>query len=208
MNETLEVILETRIVAIVRSDTSDGLLETVRALLVGGVRVVEVTLNTPGALEAISAAADEGFLIGAGSVLDAGMARAALAAGAEFLVAPNTDVAAIRAAKDAGKVACPGALTPTEVVTAWQAGADLVKIFPASCMGPGYIKALRGPLPHVRTMPVGGVNLDNAAAFLEAGACALGVGGSLVDGRTIAAGDWEAISAAARRYVALTAARA
>ena len=208
MNETLEVILETRIVAIVRSDTSDGLLETVRALLVGGVRVVEVTLNTPGALEAISAAADEGFLIGAGSVLDARQAAEALDAGAEFLVMPNTDVAAIRAAKDAGKVACPGALTPTEVVTAWQAGADLVKIFPASCMGPGYIKALRGPLPHVRTMPVGGVNLDNAAAFLEAGASVLGVGGSLVDGRTIAAGDWEAISAAARRYVALTAARA
>ena len=201
MNETLEIILATRLVAIVRSDTSDGLLETVRALSAGGVRAVEVTLNTPGALEAISAAAAEGFLIGAGSVLDAEMARAAISAGAEFLVSPNTDVATIRATKDAGKIACPGALTPTEVVMATQAGADVVKIFPASCMGPAYIKALRGPLAQVRTMPVGGVNLTNAADFLAAGAVALGVGGSLVDRRAIAAGNWDVIADEARRYV-------
>jgi len=201
VNETLEIILATRLVAIVRSDTSDGLLETVRALSAGGVRAVEVTLNTPGALEAISAAAAEGFLIGAGSVLDAEMARAAISAGAEFLVSPNTDVATIRATKDAGKIACPGALTPTEVVMATQAGADVVKIFPASCMGPAYIKALRGPLAQVRTMPVGGVNLTNAADFLAAGAVALGVGGSLVDRRAIAAGNWDVIADEARRYV-------
>ena len=211
MNAVLETIVETGIVAIVRSDSASGLIETVRALSAGGVRAVEVTMTTPGALEAIAAAAGEAhgrYIIGAGSVLDAAAAGAAIDAGAEFLVAPNVCVEAIELAKARGKVICPGALTPTEIAAAWNARADVVKVFPASHFGAAYLEAILAPMPHLRLMPVGGVNLDNAAAFIRAGACALGVGGSLVNARTIARGDWPAISDAARRYVeTVTAAR-
>jgi 2-dehydro-3-deoxyphosphogluconate aldolase/(4S)-4-hydroxy-2-oxoglutarate aldolase len=203
--DTLRTILDTGIVAIVRSDSPAGLVETVRALAAGGVRAIEVTMTTPGALAAIAAAAGQAggqFVIGAGSVLDSESARAAILAGAEFLVAPNTDVSTIAMAKRYGKVVCPGALTPTEVVTAWQAGADLVKIFPASFTGPAHIRALAGPLPQVRFMPVGGVDLANAAEFIRAGAAALGIGGSLVNSKLIAAGQWDRITEAARQYVA------
>jgi 2-dehydro-3-deoxyphosphogluconate aldolase/(4S)-4-hydroxy-2-oxoglutarate aldolase len=203
--DTLRTILDTGIVAIVRSDSPDGLVETVRALAAGGVRAIEVTMTTPGALAAIAAAAGQAggkFVVGAGSVLDSESARAAILAGAEFLVAPNTDLGTIALAKRYGKVVCPGALTPTEVVTAWQAGADLVKIFPASFAGAAYLRALAGPLPQVRYMPVGGVDLANTADFIRAGAAALGIGGSLVSGKLIAAGQWDRITETARQYVA------
>jgi 2-dehydro-3-deoxyphosphogluconate aldolase/(4S)-4-hydroxy-2-oxoglutarate aldolase len=111
------------------------------------------------------------------------------------------DLGTIRTAKRYGKVVCPGALSPTEAVAAWEAGADIIKIFPASMLGPAQIQALAGPLPQVRYLPVGGVNLDSAAAFIRAGACALGVGGSLVNSKTIAAGDWDAIAETARRFI-------
>jgi 2-dehydro-3-deoxyphosphogluconate aldolase/(4S)-4-hydroxy-2-oxoglutarate aldolase len=204
MEDTLQTILETGIVAIIRSDSPAGLIQTVRALSAGGVRAIEVTMTTPGALEAISAAAGEAgdeYIIGAGSVLDGLAARRAILAGAEFLVAPTMDLGTIRTAKRYGKVVCPGALSPTEAVAAWEAGADIIKIFPASMLGPAQIQALAGPLPQVRYLPVGGVNLDSAAAFIRAGACALGVGGSLVNSKTIAAGDWDAIAETARRFI-------
>ncbi len=209
MLDALRTILDTGIVAIIRSDSPRGLIQTVRALAAGGVRAIEVTMTTPGALEAISAAAAEAgeeFVIGAGSVLDGASARAAILAGAEFLVAPTTDADTIRLARRHGKAVVPGALSPTEVISAREAGADVVKIFPASLVGAGYLEALAGALPQVRTMPVGGVNLDNAADFLRAGACALGVGSSLVNRRAIAAGDWAAITATARRFIETVAA--
>ena len=209
MHDTLGTILETGIIAIIRSDSPSGLIETVRALAAGGVRAIEVTMTTPGALEAIRAAARDNrgdFLIGAGSVLDAESAQKAIDAGAEFLVMPCVDLGAIRTAKRCGKVVCPGALTPTEIVTAWQAGADIVKVFPASSVGPAYIKAVRAPLPHVRLMPVGGVDLGNIDAYVKAGACAVAVGGNLASARTIAQGDWARMTETARHYVAAVAA--
>jgi len=204
MLDTLETILDTGIVAIIRSDSPAGLLETVRALAAGGVRAIEVTMTTPGALEAISAAAAEAgddFAIGAGSVRSGRDAERALDAGAEFLVMPVAALDAVRVAKQRGKVACPGALSPTEAATAWAAGADVIKIFPASFFGPAYIQALAAPMPEIRTMAVGGVDAGNAAAFLAAGACALGVGSSLIDRKAIAAGDWPALTRLAERFV-------
>jgi len=204
MNDTLRAILDSGVIAIVRSDSSAGLLETVHALARGGVKAIEITMTTPGALDAITLLAREAseeYIIGAGSVLDGPMARSAIDSGAEFLVMPNVNLDGIRLAKDRGKVVCPGALTPTEIVTAWQAGADIVKIFPASCFGPEYILALNGPLPEVRYMPVGGVDLTNAAGYVKAGACAIAVGSALVNKKTIARGDWAQITETARKYV-------
>jgi 2-dehydro-3-deoxyphosphogluconate aldolase/(4S)-4-hydroxy-2-oxoglutarate aldolase len=204
VSDVLQTILDSGIIAIIRSDSPSGLVATARALAAGGVRALEVTLTTPGALEAISAVARQSagrFLVGAGSVPDADAAQRAIDAGAEFLVAPNVDAPTIELARREGKVVCPGAFTPTEIVAAWRAGADIVKVFPASFVGPAYLRALRGPLPQVRYMPVGGVSLDNAGEYIRAGACAVGVGGALVNREVIAAGDWAQITAAAARYV-------
>ena len=204
MNDALQLILDSGVIAIIRSDSPAGLADTARALADGGIRAIEVTMTTPGALEAISAVATRGdgqILIGAGSVLDAESARMAILNGAEFLVAPNVDPASIQMAKRYGKPICPGAFTATEIVLAWQAGADIVKIFPASSLGPGYISAIRGPLPQVRLMPVGGVNVDNLGAYIKAGACAVALGGNLVSKTLIAEGDWARITEMARQCV-------
>ena len=204
MNDILTSILESGLVAIIRSDRPQGLFETASALAEGGVKALEITLTTPGALVAISnlATASKGkFIVGAGSVLDAESARAAILAGAEFLVMPNLNTGAIELAKRYGKIICPGALTPTEIVNAQQAGADLIKIFPASSLGPGYIKAILAPLPQVCLVPVGGINLENVADYFRAGAAAVGVGGSLVSSKLICQGDWAAITELARKYV-------
>jgi len=161
MTDTLTSILESGLVAIIRSDRPQGLFETANALADGGVKALEITLTTPGALEAISnlATASKGkFIVGAGSVLDGESARAAILSGAEFLVMPNLNTGAIEVAKRYGKVVCPGALTPTEIVTAQQAGADIIKIFPASSLGPEYIKAVRAPLPQIRLMRPPGID--------------------------------------------------
>ncbi|MFO7858156.1 MAG: bifunctional 4-hydroxy-2-oxoglutarate aldolase/2-dehydro-3-deoxy-phosphogluconate aldolase [Ectothiorhodospiraceae bacterium] len=204
MIDALHTILESGVVAIIRADSPSGLVEAGRALARGGVRAIEVTMTTPGALDAVSRLAGEAgddFVAGAGSVLDTETARAAILAGAEFLVMPTTDLPTIELARRYGKVACPGALTPTEVLAAWQAGADIVKVFPASLGGPAYIKALRGPLPQVRLMPVGGVSAENCAAYIAAGACAVALGGGLVKRDLLAAGDWDGITEVARRVV-------
>ena len=204
MKNTLQTILDSGIVAIIRSGSSSGLLEAAKALANGGIKAIEITLTTPGALDAISSLAKGGngeFVVGAGSVLDAESARMAILAGAEFLVMPNLDIGAIEMAKRYGKVVCAGALTPTEALTAWQAGADIVKIFPASSMGPNYIKALKGPLPQIRLMPVGGVNVDNIEQFIKAGACGVGVGGKLVNTAMIEQGKWDQITEMARKCI-------
>jgi 2-dehydro-3-deoxyphosphogluconate aldolase/(4S)-4-hydroxy-2-oxoglutarate aldolase len=192
-DQTLHRILEGGIVAVVRSESPDLLVEVVRALAEGGVTASEITLTVPNAIEVIRKVRDalgNSIVLGAGSVLDPETARAALLAGAEYIVGPNLNLDVVRICRRYGKVVMPGALTPTEVVAAWEAGADVVKIFPSDLGGPPYIKALRAPLPQVRMMPTGGVDLSTAEAFLKAGACCLGVGGSLVEAKAVAEGDF------------------
>jgi 2-dehydro-3-deoxyphosphogluconate aldolase / (4S)-4-hydroxy-2-oxoglutarate aldolase len=152
-------------------------------------------------LEKVAERLGDKILLGAGTVLDPETARAAMLAGAEFIVSPAVNVEVIELCRRYSKLVMPGALTPTEVVTAWQAGADIVKIFPSELTGPKYIKALKAPLPQIRMMPTGGVNLDTAEEFLKAGACALGIGGSLVEPKAVAAGDLKRIESLARQYV-------
>src|SRR5213595_246940 len=158
-------------------------------------------MTVPGALDVVKAvrsALGDRVLLGAGTVLDPETARAALLAGAEYLVAPTVNLEVIRLCRRYDKLVMPGAFTPTEILTAWEAGADIVKVFPADVVGPAFFKALRGPLPQVRLMPTGGVDLQTAADFLRAGASCLGVGGQLVDPKLIAARDFDRIRELAR----------
>ncbi|MGI8979469.1 MAG: bifunctional 4-hydroxy-2-oxoglutarate aldolase/2-dehydro-3-deoxy-phosphogluconate aldolase [Pirellulaceae bacterium] len=203
-SKSLQRVLDHKIVAVIRAENGDLLVDVAESLLAGGVEVMEVTFTVPRAIRVLEKVADRigsRILLGAGTVLDAETCRAALLAGAEFIVSPVVNVGVIELCKRYSKVAMPGAFTPTEVVTAWQAGADIVKIFPSEITGPKYLKALHGPLPHIRLMPTGGVNLDTAAEFLRCGACALGIGSSLVDPKVVAAGDLKKIEHLARQYV-------
>ena len=200
----LERVLDCGIVAVVRFSDPGPLVEVVKALAEGGVTVAEVTFTVPNALEVIREARrqlGDRVLLGAGTVLDPETARAALLAGAEFIVAPTVNLDVIRVCRRYDKLVMPGAFTPTEILTAWEAGADIVKVFPADVVGPAFFKALRGPLPQVKLMPTGGVDLTNAAEFLKAGAVCLGVGGQLVDPKLVAAGDFARITALAKQYV-------
>ncbi len=203
---TLDRILEGGIVAVIRSESPDQLVQVVRALAEGGVTAAEITFTVPDAIEVIRRVRMEmgdSIVLGAGSVLDPETARAALLAGAEYIVGPALNLDVIRLCRRYDKVVMPGAFTPTEVVSAWEAGADVVKIFPSDIGGPSYIKALRGPLPQVRMMPTGGVNLATAEDFLRAGACCLGIGGSLVEPRAVASGDFGRLRDLAGQYSAL-----
>ena len=205
-DQTLRRILEGGIVAVVRSESPDRLVEVVRALAEGGVTAAEITLTVPDAIEVIRKVRDglgDSVVLGAGSVLDPETARAALLAGAEYIVGPGLNLDVIRLCRRYGKVVMPGALTPTEVIAAWEAGADVVKIFPSDLGGPGYLKALRAPLPQIRMMPTGGVDLSTARAFLQAGACCLGVGGSLVDAKAVASGDFARLRDLAGQFAAI-----
>jgi 2-dehydro-3-deoxyphosphogluconate aldolase/(4S)-4-hydroxy-2-oxoglutarate aldolase len=200
----LRHILECGIVAVVRSPDSSQLVEAARALADGGVTVVEITMTVPGALDVVRqvrAALGERVLLGAGTVLDPETARAALLAGAEYIVAPTVNLDVIRLCQRYDKIVMPGAFTPTEILGAWEAGADIVKVFPADVVGPAFFKALRGPLPQIRLMPTGGVDLTTAAAFLKAGACCLGVGGQLVEPKAVAERNFARIRELARQYV-------
>jgi len=173
----------------------------------GGIPIAEVTMTVPGAIELIAqlrASVGSEVLIGAGTVLDAATAARCLDAGAQFVVSPGLDLETIRYVKSRDVVIMAGALTPTEVIGAWKAGSDFVKIFPCGSMGGAkYIKALKGPLPHVPMIPTGGVNLETAADLIRAGSEALGIGGELVSATALAAGDPRPITEAARKYVAL-----
>ena len=200
----LRQILDCGIVAVVRSPDSQQLVEVVRALADGGVTVAEITMTVPDALTVLRQVRQtlgERVLLGAGTILDAETARAALLAGAEYLVAPTLNLDVIRLCQRYSKLAMPGAFTPTEILTAWEAGADIVKVFPAEVVGPAFFKAMRGPLPHIRLMPTGGVDLNTAADFLKAGACCLGLGSQLVEPRAIAEGNFDRIRDLARQYV-------
>ncbi|HKT24187.1 MAG TPA: bifunctional 4-hydroxy-2-oxoglutarate aldolase/2-dehydro-3-deoxy-phosphogluconate aldolase [Terriglobales bacterium] len=198
-------VLEVGIVPVVRAASAKQAISAAVAVAAGGITIVEVTMTVPGALDAISQlikTLGSEVIVGAGTVLDAQAARQCFDAGAEFLVSPGLDVGTIKAAEDAGKLIMAGALTPTEVITAWKTGADFVKVFPASAVGgAAYLKALRGPLPQVPLVPTGGVNLNTAADFLRAGASALGVGGELVLAAALKSGETAQITALARQYL-------
>src|SRR5438876_7229226 len=202
----LRQVLDCGIVAVVRSPDSQQLVEVARALADGGVSVVEITMSVPNALEVlrqVRQALGDRVLLGAGTVLDAGTARAVLLAGAEYIVAPTVNRDVIRLCQRYDKLVMPGAFTPTEILSAWEAGADIVKVFPAEVVGPAFFKAMRGPLPQVRLMPTGGVDLTTAAAFLKAGACCLGIGGQLVEPRAVVEGNFERIRELARQFVTI-----
>lgn len=202
----LRQVLDCGLVAVVRSPDSQQLVEVVRALADGGVCVAEITMTVPNALDVLRQVRQQlgdRVLLGAGTVLDAETARAVLLAGAEFIVAPTVNLEVIRLCQRYDKLVMPGAFTPTEILTAWEAGADIVKVFPADVVGPAFFKALKGPLPQIRLMPTGGVDLQTAAAFLKAGACCLGVGGQLVEPKAVAERNFDRIRELARQYVAI-----
>ena len=204
-DQNLQRVLDRTIVAVIRAESPDLLVDVAEALLAGGVEVMEVTFTVPRAARVIETVADKlgsRILLGAGTVLDPETARVAFLAGAEFVVSPAVNVEVIQMCRRYSKLCMPGAFSPTEVIAAWQAGADIVKVFPSDLVGPKYLKLLHGPLPHIRLMPTGGVNLDTAAEFLAAGACALGVGSSLVDQKALAAGDLKKIESLAKQFVA------
>lgn len=200
--EKLAVIRDTGVVAIMRAQSSDQLIAAADAIKAGGVRAIEVTMTTPGALDVIAEATErygETVLFGAGSVLDAETARAAILAGAGFVIAPTLSVEMVTLCNRYGVPVVPGIFTPTEALTAWEAGADMVKLFPASVGGPGMVKAILAPLPQLEIVPVGGVNLETASEFIRKGAAALGVGSSLVNQTLLDAGDMAELT---RRAVA------
>ena len=204
--EILAFISEVGIVPIVRTSSAEGAIQAVEAIYAGGVRAAEITMTVPGAIHALEKLADRfggKLILGAGTVLDPETARACMLAGAEFFVTPSLRLSTIEMAKRYSKVICPGALTPTEVLTAWEAGADVVKIFPCGNVGgPKYIKALKGPFPQIEMIPTGGVNLETTGDFLKAGACAVAVGGELVDAKSVKEGRFDIIENRARQYLA------
>lgn len=205
-HENLQRVLNSGIVAIIRANSGEQLVSVARALYEGGVDVIEVTFTVPNAIEVLTAVKRElgqQILLGAGTVLDPETARAAILAGAEFLVSPVVNLDVIRLGLRYDKLVMPGAYTPTEVLSAWEAGAEVVKLFPADIGGPAYLKALKGPLPQVRILPTGGVNLQTLPDFFQAGACAVGLGSSLVEKDTVDRGDFTRIRDLARQYADL-----
>lgn len=202
--ETAARIEHEGIVAVIRLEQAAALPMVVGALAAGGVRAIEVTMTVPGAIESIrqlTASASDHVLLGAGTVLDPETARRAIDAGARFVVSPVFRPALIDTCHAAGVPALPGCYTPTEILNAWDAGADIVKVFPAGGLGPAFFKDVRAPLPHVKLMPTGGVSIDNVGEWIRAGAVAVGVGSALVDPRLVAAGDFAAITERAARIV-------
>ena len=203
--DIISLLTDPGIIAVVRAQQTAQVLPLSEALIAGGVRVIEITMTTPNALAAIREAREklgERALIGVGTVLDANTARAAIAAGAEFVVTPICRTELVAIAHAAGCPVMLGAYTPTEAQLAHEAGADFIKIFPADTLGPGYIKALRAPLPHLHIVPTGGVDVQNVADFLKAGCAALGVGSSLVSTKILQEADWPELTRRASAFVA------
>jgi len=202
---SLSLIREVGLVPIVRAASAEDAFKAAEAIIEGGIGIAEITMTVPSAIRVMERVAErygDKVLLGAGTILDPETCRAALLAGAQFIVTPSLDVRVIEVAKRYSKPIMPGALTPTEVVTAWEAGADLVKIFPCGPVGgPQYIKALRGPFPHIHFVPTGGVNIETTPEFIRAGAAAVAVGGELVDAKALKEGRLDVIAANARKYV-------
>lgn len=200
----LQRVLDLGLVAIIRAPDGNQLVEVSEALLAGGIDVIEVTFTVPGAVDIIKQIRSEmgdRILLGAGTVLDPETARAALLAGAEYLVTPTVNVEVIQMCRRYGKLCLSGAFTPTEILTAWEAGADIVKVFPADVGGPSYLKSIHGPLPQVRLLPTGGVNLDTLESFVKAGACAVGLGSALVEKKALETGNMARVESLAKAYV-------
>jgi 2-dehydro-3-deoxyphosphogluconate aldolase/(4S)-4-hydroxy-2-oxoglutarate aldolase len=205
-NEVLRRIEEIGVVPVVRASSAEEAMGVIEAIRAGGVSVLEITMTVPRAVRVIEQVADRygaEVVVGAGTVLDPETARACILAGAAFVVSPSLNTKTIELCRRYSVAVMPGALTPTEVVTAWQAGADVVKVFPCGALGGAkYLKSLKAPLPQIEMIPTGGVSLQTAAEFIEAGALALGVGADLVDTKAIRAGQPEKVTEAARAYVA------
>lgn len=191
--DVLNSLLDLKVIAVIRMNDVEKLNRVIEAIERGGVKAIEITMTVPGAVGIIRAMAgrkNPGVLIGAGTVLDAETAAAVIDAGADFVVSPVSDFPMIRECVRRGALVAPGAYTPTEIRNAWSEGADIVKVFPATSLGPKYFKELKGPLPHIRLMPTGGVSLENARDFIAAGACCVGIGAALLDPKLIADERW------------------
>jgi 2-dehydro-3-deoxyphosphogluconate aldolase/(4S)-4-hydroxy-2-oxoglutarate aldolase len=203
--EVINRIVEVGIIPVVRAESAAIAMRAVEAIRKGGIPIIEITMTVPSAIDVIKETAGRfagEAIVGAGTALDAETARACILAGAQFIVSPALDLETIACCRRHGVAVLPGAMTPTEVLAAWTAGADLVKVFPASAMGgASYIKNLKAPLPHINLVPTGGVSLKTAADFIKAGASALGVGTDLVDTKAIIEGDDELVAERARQFV-------
>lgn len=204
-NERLTQLLERKVIAVIRMTDTDKLADVIGAIQKGGVEWIEITMVVPDAIEVLretSKRAGAEAVIGAGTVLDPETARLAILAGAEFIVSPILNLDVIRLAHRYDRLAIPGAFTPTEIMTAWEAGADVVKVFPATALGPQFVKDLRGPLPQVKLCPTGGVTVDNAGEFIAAGAACVGIGTNLLDKKAIAEGRYDHLTQRAKQLVA------
>jgi 2-dehydro-3-deoxyphosphogluconate aldolase/(4S)-4-hydroxy-2-oxoglutarate aldolase len=204
-DQTLKNMIDCGVVAVLRAKSSAELLDVSKALYDGGVTSIEVTMTTPGALRVIEEVAAKmagQVIVGVGSVLDEETARAAILAGAEFVVGPVLKETVIEMAKRYSKVVIPGAFTPTEILRAWEAGADVVKVFPATAVGPKYFRDILGPLPQVRLSPTGGVSVENTGEFIKAGAVFVGAGTSLVDKKAVAERRFSVITETAKKMIA------
>jgi 2-dehydro-3-deoxyphosphogluconate aldolase/(4S)-4-hydroxy-2-oxoglutarate aldolase len=202
--ECTQILIDTGVVAVIRVDSGSELVDIMRALKKGGVLALEVTMTSPGALEAIREASSifkDEAVIGAGTVLDPETAEAAIRAGANFIVSPVTNFDLIKLCRRYSVMCIPGAFTPTEILAAWEAGADFVKVFPSSSVGPSYLKDILGPLPQVRLTPTGGVNLQNAGDFIRAGASFVGAGSSLVKKDFVKEKRWDDLAELASKFI-------
>jgi len=206
MKEALAKILEEGVVPVIRVASAQEAFEVAKAIHEGGISVIEVTMTVPGAMDVIKEVSQKfgkNVLLGAGTVLDPETARAALINGAQFLVSPSLNLDVIKMSSRYSAVVIPGALTPTEILTAWEAGADLVKVFPiAQVGGPAYIRAVKAPLPQIPLVPTGGVNLQNAGEFIKAGAAAIAAGGELVDKKAVAEKKYSVVTENAQKFLA------
>jgi len=203
--KNLQAIIDCGIVAIIRAESAQEAMDICLAIAKGGVKPIEITMTVPGAIEAIKelkGLLKDKVLLGAGTVLDPETAKAVIYAGAEFVVSPTMNLEVIQVCRRYSKIVIPGAFTPTEILTAWESGADIVKIFPARVGGPKYVTDIRGPLPQIRLLPTGGVELDNTADFIKAGAVAVAVGTSLVDKKAVKEKKYDIITENARKFVA------
>lgn len=205
MKEVLAKILEEGVVPVVRLSSATEAMEVSKAIREGGISVIEITMSVPGALDVMKEVTQrfgKEVLLGAGTILDPETARAALLSGAKFVVTPTLNLEVIKMCKRYSAVVIPGALTPTEILTAWEAGADLVKVFPISQVGgPSYLRAVLAPLPHIPLVPTGGVNAQNAGEFIKAGAAAIAAGGELVDKKAVAEKKYSVIVENARKFI-------
>ena len=202
--KNLQAIIDCGVVAIVRVASAREAVEVCGAIAKGGVKPIEVTMTVPGAIDAIKefkGAMKDEVLVGAGTVLDPETARAVILAGAEFVVSPTLNLEVIKICRRYSKIVIPGTFTPTEILAAWEAGADIVKVFPATVGGPQYLKDIRGPLPQIRLCPTGGVNLENTPDFIRAGAVAVAAGTSLVDKKAVSEKNYDLITENAKKFI-------